>query len=162
MLLTLPVKPYTLKFLTRHLGAGYKLGNSDIFGRFLYGLLRSPRTDRQYEDYLDRYTAEFPVRIVPYLVADRACKNCSPLTIVHFNGFVEEIFYKEFHDFVLFRVEEDHMEAKVAIEKFCKRFALTEDDVAYETLKKNWQRFFKKEKKRRQTPDSPSGLSLAA
>ncbi|MGI4870978.1 MAG: hypothetical protein ACRYFX_07350 [Janthinobacterium lividum] len=162
MLLQLPVKPYTLKFLTRHLGAAYKLGNVDIYGRFLFALLRQPRTDKQYDDYLDRYTAKFPVRIVPYLVGDRACKNCSPLTVVHFNSFVEEIFYKEFHDFVQFRVEENGVQAKVAIERFCSRFELSEDDISYETLKKNWQRYLKKEKKRRQTGETPSGLSLAA
>jgi hypothetical protein len=159
VLLHLPVKPYTLKFLTRHLGPNYKLGNGDIYGRVVFWLLRHPRTDRQYDDYLDRYTALFPVSIVPYLVADRACKNCSPLTIVHFNGFAEEIFFKEFHDFVEFRVEENHMEAKVAIEKFCNRFELTEDDISYETLKKNWGRYLRKQKKRAQTSNSPTGLS---
>jgi len=151
-----------LKFLTRHLGEGYKLGNNDIFGRYLFNLLRSPREDRQYDDYLARYTASFPVRIVPYLVADRACKNCSPLTIVHFNNFAEEIFFKEFHDFVQFRVEENLVEAKVAIERFCERNGFTEDDIAYETLKKNWQRYKKKEKKRQAARNNPSGLSLAA
>ncbi len=151
-----------LKFLTRHLGQNYQLGNNDIFGRYLFNLLRSPREKREYEDYLDRYTAKFPVRIVPYLVADRACKNCSPLTIVHFNNFAEEIFFKEFHDFVQFRVEENQVAAKAAIERFCQRNGFTEDDIAFETLKKNWQRYKKKEKKRQAAGHNPTGLSLAA
>ena len=151
-----------LKFLTRHLGAGYKLSNNDLYGRFLFGLLRQPRTDKQYEDYLDRYSAEFPVRIVPYLVADRACKNCSPLTVVHFNNFAEEIFFKEFHDFVQFRVEEMGTEAKLAILRFSEKFDLSEDDIKFETLKKNWHRYMKREKKRQKTGNSPSGLSRAA
>ncbi len=151
-----------LKFLTRHLGAGYKLGNNDIYGRYLYNLLRTPRDERQYEDFLGRYTAKFPVKIVPYLVADRMCKNCTPYTTVNFNSFAEGIFFKEFHDFVQFRVEENEMQAKVAIERFCKRFGLTEEDIAYETLKKNWHRYWKKEKKRQAGGDNPTSLSLAA
>jgi hypothetical protein len=162
VILSLPVKPYTLKFLTRHLGAAYKLSNNDSYGLYLFSLLRQPRTDRQYEDYLGRYTAQFPVSIVPYLVADRACKNCSPLTVVRFNNFVEGIFFTEFHSFVQFRVEETDMQAKQAIERFCKRFELTEDDISFETLKKNWNRYLKKQKKRLESGDSPSGLSLAA
>lgn len=151
-----------LKFLTRHLGEGYRLGNNDIFGRFLINMLRSPREERRYDDYLDRYTEKFPVTIVPYMVADRMCKNCSSLTIVHFNNFAEEIFFKEFHDFVQFRVEETEMEARLAILRFCERNNFTEDDISFETLKKNWQRYKKKEKKRRSAPDTPTRLSLAA
>jgi hypothetical protein len=151
-----------LKFLTRHLGAGYQLSNNDIYGRYLYNLLRTPREERQYEDFLDRYTEKFPVKIVPYMVADRMCKNCTPYTIVNFNSFSEGIFFKEFHDFVQFRVEENEVQAKVAIERFCQRFGLTEDDIAYETLKKNWSRYWKKEKKRQAGGDTPTSLSLAA
>lgn len=162
MLLSIPVKPFALKFLTRHLGPGYKLGCGDLYGSYLFSLLRQPRDHRQYEKFLARYTAVFPVKIVPYLVADRACKNCSPLTIVKFNTLVEEIFFKEFHDFVQFRTEETQVQAKVAIERFCTKFELTEDDIAYETLKKNWQRYQQKEKKRLEKASSPTSLSLAA
>ena len=162
MLLHLPVKPYILQFLKRHLGENYQLSNVDPFGRYLMGLLRTPRTDRQYDNYLSRYTAKFPVRIVPYLVADRACKNCSSLTVVHFNSFAEDIFYTEFHQFVQVRVEDNLMQAKVAIEQFCFRHQLSEDDVRFETLKRNWHRYWKKEKKRLEILQNPSGLSLAA
>ncbi|RZK34684.1 MAG: hypothetical protein EOO57_10630 [Hymenobacter sp.] len=162
MLLYLSVKPYTLKFLTRHLGRDYQLSNVDSFGRYLFGLLRQPRNDKQYDNYLSRYTAKFPVRLVPYLLADRACKNCSSQTVVHFNNFVEEIFFREFRSFVQFRVQEEEMQAKVAIEKFSRFLGLTEDDISFETLKKNWCRYWKKEKKRLESEQTPSGLSLVA
>jgi hypothetical protein len=162
VLLSLSVKPYTLKFLTRHLGTDYQLSVVDSFGRYLFGLLRQPRTDKQYDNYLSRYTAKFPVRLVPYLLADRACKNCSSLTTVHFNNFAEEIFFREFHSFVQFRVQEEAMEAKLAIQKFSRFHNLTEEDISFETLKKNWGRYWKKEKKRLESAQTPSGLSLAA
>lgn len=162
MQLTLPVKPYTRKFLERHLGAHYQLSNVDAFGRYLYCLLREPRRNSECEEYLGIYTAKFPVRIVPYLLYDRACKNCSAYVVHHFNCFVERIFYDEFHTFVQARVEDGLMEAKEAIERFCAKHKLSEDDVRYETMKRNWQRYWKKEKKRLKDADSPTELSLAA
>ena len=136
MQLAIPVKPYTRKFLERHLGADYQLSNVDAFGRYLYSLLREPQRSDECEEYLSQYTSKFPVRIVPYLVYDRACKNCSAYTIHHFNCFVERIFYDEFHTFVQARVEDGLMEAKEAIERFCAKHKLSEDDVRYETMKR--------------------------
>jgi hypothetical protein len=161
VLLSLPVKPYILKFLTRHLGRDYQLSNCDLYGIHLFNLLRQERDHRQYDNFLARYTAQFPVNIVPYMITDRGCKNFTALTIVKFNVFAEEIFYKEFHDFVQFRVEETGMPAKAAIERFSIKFGLVEDDVAFETLKRNWNRYWQKEKKRQKAEETPTSLSLA-
>jgi hypothetical protein len=162
VLLSIPVKPYTLKFLTRHLGRDYQLSNVDLYGIHLFNLLRQERDHRQYDNFLDRYTAQFPVNIVPYMITDRGCKNFSALTIVKFNTFAEQLFYTEFHDFVQCRVEEMGLTAKAGIERFCIKFRLSEEDIAFETLKKNWHRYYKKEKKRQEIEETPTSLSLAA
>lgn len=162
MKLELPVKPYSAKFLRRHLGESYQLSNSDIYGRYLFCLLRLPRDDKQYDNYLNRYTKKFPVRIVPYLITDDGCKNCSSQTIIHFNKMVEGVFYTEFHQFVQARVEDGLMEAATAIRRFSTVHQLTEDDIQFDTLKRSWNRYWRKEKKRLESINSPSGLSLAA
>lgn len=136
--LTIPVKPYTLKYLACTLGKGYKLSKLDAFGLHLLNIMRRPLDEIQYTHFLSRYKASFTVQV------NLQELNClgGKLTaqgIVDFNNFVELIIKTEMCGFLdycqLFEIRQSK-----GIQMFKDKYGMSEEDVAFDTLKKSYNR----------------------
>lgn len=166
MQLAISVKPYTRKFLERHLGANYKLSRVDLYGRYLFSLLRHPRSDGQYDASMKQYTAQFTVSIEPALVFDRGlttgCRDFTSCMTNDFNDLVEKVFKQEFHSWVAVNKALGRP-VYLAIRDFVALHRLTEEDISLETLTTSYKRYVRKEMKRQgQTAINPSALNQAA
>ncbi|MGV3588583.1 MAG: hypothetical protein ACO1OF_16375 [Adhaeribacter sp.] len=148
--LHIPVKPYSLKYLTCHLGAGYKLSKSDAFGLHLRNVLRSPLDKAEYQDYLKRYTNDFQVKVTLKDFEDLRFELTAQ-GIIEFNNFVEQIIKAELHAFIdysrIFKIKQ-----AAAITLFRGKYGITDEDIAFDTFKKSYQRYRNKEKKKIQKP----------
>ncbi len=162
MLLRIPVKPYTLKFLHRHLSADYKLSQLDPYGIQLFAMLRRQLRDAQYDGLMSQYTSVFTVRFEPGQVFDRGCRELTSRTINDFNNWVERVFKHKFHSYVEVHSQEIGTPVFVAIRKFYAKHGLSEDDIAEETMRTSYKRYLKKQKNRQVSGNSPSALNHAA
>jgi hypothetical protein len=144
MLIALRVKPYTLKFLHRHVGINYQLRIDDPFGNHLFSLLKRNNRSTRSESFLSRYTCTFPVKVCPDKLQKKGARGLTGLTIISFNNFAELIFKHEFHTFVETWTDEDDLTIAEAIRKFCRRYNLTEEDISEDTLRRSYLRYWNK------------------
>ncbi len=165
----IPVKPYTLKFLQRHLATPYKLSRVDQYGMQLFYMLRSPRTDARFDLLMKQYESKFVFTIDPVAVIDgcmlEGVSNFTSAMTNDFNSWVERIFKHEFHTYV--QVNSDcGVPVFTAIRQYCDIHNLTEEDISQETLRTSYKRYLKKWlKKQENQPNqkkSSSPLNQAA
>jgi hypothetical protein len=142
MLITLQVKPYTVKFLTRHVGHNYQLRLDDPFGNYLFTQLRKNSKSKRAEGFMSRYTCTFPVSVCPDKLRKKGARAITSLTIINFNNFVELIFKHEFHTFVETWTEENGLTIAEAIRRFCQRYNLSEEDISEDTLRRSYLRYW--------------------
>lgn len=139
--LFMPVKPYVLKFLTKHLGANYKLTLDDIFGRQLVPLMESRRHRTRRQKGLHRYKSTFGVLVNPARFAGGKVENFTNVTIVYFNNFAEELCAGELHCLIDVCTQHAGMTIKEAIDAFRIKFGLTEEDWDEMTMRRGYLRY---------------------
>jgi hypothetical protein len=142
MLIAVQVKPYTLKFLHRHIGQNYVLRLDDPFGIHLFTLLQRNNTSQRADACLTRYTCTFPVKVSRDKLQKKGARGITGLTIIGFNNFAELIFKHEFHSFVETWTDEEKLTIAEAIRKFCARYDLTEEDISEDTLRRSYLRYW--------------------
>lgn len=141
MLITLPVKPYTSKFLARHIGNDYKLRLDDPFGNHLFALLQKNNRSTRADKHQKAYTCTFPVQVCQDKLHKKGARGITGLTVVGFNNFTELIFKHEFHSFVETWTDEAQLTVAEAIRRFCARYKLTEDDISQDSLRRSYLRY---------------------
>ena len=138
--LLIPVRPHVLKYLHTHLGPGYCLSESDHFGLLLFQLLRRPLTDARRDEVLTKYQGRFTVHLGAYGSGKFGLRELTGKTVYQFNNFVHELVRAELHAWV--DMATDHGNAVTyAIEGFMQKYDFGEEDIAFDTLLKSWQRF---------------------
>lgn len=143
-----PVKPHVLKYLHVHLGSTYQLSESDHFGLFLFQLLRRPLTDSRKDELVAKYTARFAVAWGAYSPHQYGLKNLTGKTVYLFNHFVHELIIAELHAYV--EMGTDHgNQTKYCIQCFMLKYGFTDEDIAYDTLNKSWQRFSQEQRQQK-------------
>jgi hypothetical protein len=150
--LDFPVRPHLLKYLQVHLKLvasaadaarldDYVLSKSGRFGFALNQLLRKPVKSARHEASIDDCTAQLGINLrnfnAPYY--DLTQGRLSPWVVFQFNDFVEENFRDELYWWVR-QHRERRATIKDAIRSFLAFYEVSEDDVAYETLRKDVQR----------------------
>jgi hypothetical protein len=147
-----PVRPHLLKYLQVHLqlarlqevpfrASDYALSNTGRFGLTLTLLLQKPAKSARHEGSIDDCTAALGVDLrnfkgaTTYLLQGQL----SPWVVFQYNDFVEDYFRKELYWWVN-RHRERRATIKDAIYSFMAFYEVSEDDVAFETLRKDVQR----------------------
>jgi hypothetical protein len=150
--LDFPIRPHLLKFLQVHLKLSrvqeqplqltdYLLSSSGRFGLALTQLLRKPVKSARHEGSTDDCTAMLGVDLRSYKYAyyDLLQGKLSPYVVFLFNDFVEDIFRQELYWWV-----QQHYERRATIKDSIRAalafYDITEEDVAYDTLRKDVQR----------------------
>ncbi len=150
--LDFPLRPHLLKYLQVHLqlacvqqvpfqAADYTLSSEGRFGLPLTLLLQKPARSARYEGSIDDCTAALGVDLRNFkgAYAHLLKGQLTPWVIFQFNDFVEGWFRKELYWWV-----SEHRQRgatnKDAIYSFMAFYEVSEDDIAYETLKKDAQR----------------------
>lgn len=150
--LDFPVRPHLLKYLQVHLllarlqelpfqASDYTLSSEGRFGLPLTLLLQKPAKSARYEGSIDDCTAALGVDLrnfkgtYAYLLKGQL----SPWVVFQFNDFVEGWFRKELYWWVA-RHRERRATIKDAIYSFMAFYDVSEDDVPFETLRKDVQR----------------------
>lgn len=143
-----PVRPHVLKYLRFHLGERYFLSVSDHFGLLLFQLLRRPMTDARRDDVLEKYKGKFEVHFGSYDPDKYGLHALTGNTVYQFNTFAHELIRSELHAWV--DMATDHGNSvKYSIETFMLKYDFREEDIAFDTLLKSWQRFFEDRKKKK-------------
>ena len=147
-----PVKPHLLKYLQVHLKLqrrqdeplrleDYVLSKTNRFGFALNQLLRKPAKSARHESSIEDCTAVLGVDLrnfnFPYY--DLLQGKLSAYCVFQFNDFVDDIFQAELYWWVG-QQHERRSTIKDAIRSFMVFYDVSEDDLAYETLRKNVQR----------------------
>lgn len=147
-----PLRPHLLKYLQVHLclarllelpfqASDYTLSSEGRFGLPLTLLLQKPAKSARYEGSIDDCTARLGIDLRNYkgAYAHLLKGELTPWAVFQFNEFVEGWFRKELYWWV-----NEHRQRRAtnkdAIYSFMAFYSVTEDDVAYETLKKDVQR----------------------
>lgn len=148
-----PIRPYLLKYLAVHLKlatvaefpvhkvADYLLSKSDRFGFALNQLLRKPAKSARHEGSTAECTARLGVDLRNFNAAyyDLLQGKLSAYVVFQFNDFTDDIFKAELYWWVAQHVER-RSTIKDAIRSFMVFYDVSEDDLAFETLKKAVQR----------------------
>lgn len=150
--LDFPVRPHLLKYLQVHLqllrvqevpfqASDYALSSEGRFGLPLTLLLQKPAKSARHDGSIDDCTAMFGVDLRNFKGAYKYLLEgqLSPWVIFQFNDFVEDYFRKELHWWVN-RHRERRATNKDAIYSFMAFYDVTEDDIPFETLRKDVQR----------------------
>ncbi|MVN77729.1 hypothetical protein GO988_15455 [Hymenobacter sp. HMF4947] len=169
-----PIKPHLLKYLQVHLKLqrlqdspilveDYLLSKTNRFGFALNQLLRKPAKSARHEGSSEECTAVLGVDLRNFNAAyyDLLRGKLTSYVVFQFNDFVDD----NFKDTLYWWVREHRARGstiKDAIRSFMVFYDLTEDDVAYETLRKAVQRnagLGPSKKKAAKTGDFPMNLS---
>ncbi|MGI4866144.1 MAG: hypothetical protein ACRYFZ_19625 [Janthinobacterium lividum] len=150
--LDFPIRPHLLKYLQVHLhlarvqelpflASDYTLSSEGRFGLPLTLLLQKPAKSARYEGSIADCTAALGVDLRNFkgAYAHLLKGQLTPWVVFQFNEFVEGWFRKELYWWV-----NEHRQRRAtnkdAIYSFMAFYQVTEDDVAFETLKKDVQR----------------------
>ncbi|MGI4870494.1 MAG: hypothetical protein ACRYFX_04865 [Janthinobacterium lividum] len=147
-----PLRPHLLKYLQVSLeliivGDGqlrydeYVLSTTDRFGFALSFLLRKPVKSARHEGSAEDCTEQLGVNLrnFPYPYYDLTQGKLSPWVVFQFNEFVEESFRRDMYHWVRQQVER-RATIKDGILSCMAYYHMSEQDVAYETLRKDVQR----------------------
>lgn len=150
--LDFPLRPHLLKFLQVHLKlsraqeqplrlSDYVLSGTGRFGLALTQLLRKPVKSARHEGSITDCTALLGVDLRSYKYAyyDLLQGKLTPYAVFQFNDFVEDVFREELYWWV-----RQHYERRATIKDSIRAalafYDITEEDVAYDTLRKDVQR----------------------
>ncbi len=153
--LALPVDTHVLKYLQFHQEEEhYFLSESDIFGLFLFRLLREAPVERRRD--ADQYPATWQVHLGSYGADSWGLAAPTSKAIYLFNSFVRKFILKDMHGFVEQAL--DHKQpAKYAIEGFMLKYGFREEDIQFATLQKSWSRYWAARKRSKKKPVSLTG-----
>ena len=160
LIIPVAVKPYIKKYLEQTLiEHGYKnpidpfvLNTDTKFGIFLYQCLekpgpklvwnnhgmRCPGLSSDYEIDKKVYSATIPVMVTEHFWAKVGC-IITPQKQLHFNKFVYLDFQEEFYKYVKNRIGKKGS-INQAIKTFCEHYNIYEDDLAFKTIQRSFQR----------------------
>lgn len=150
MLFRIPIKPYLKKFVLKRLPEPYHANNKEYFGMFLIKLLRDKQKDAQYDNWNENYTERIHIELPNQHVFRKCAKNINGFMIMKFNGFIRELFFEKLFDFIHLRTlyADNVVMVSQAIREFCQYYDLTEEDIPYMTLRRNYHRLFNEYKKK--------------
>jgi hypothetical protein len=147
-----PIRPHLLKFLQVHLhlarvqespfqASDYALSSEGRFGLPLTLLLQKPVQDGRYEGSIADCTAQLGLDLRNYkgAYAYLLKGQLSPWVVFQFNDLVEETFRQEFYWWVR-EQRQRRATIKDAIYSYLAFYGVSEDDVAYETLRRDLHR----------------------
>lgn len=147
-----PVRPHLLKFLQVHLqlarvqelpfqASDYALSSEGRFGLPLTLLLQKPVQDVRYEGSIADCTAQLGLDLRNYkgAYAYLLKGQLSPWVVFQFNDLVEETFRAEFYWWVR-QQRQRRATIKDAIYAYMAFYGVSEDDIAYETLRRDLHR----------------------
>lgn len=147
-----PIKPHLLKYLQVHLKLkrtqespilveDYLLSKTNRFGFALNQLLRKPAKSARHESSIEECTAVLGVDLRNFNAAyyDLLRGKLSAYCVFQFNDFVDDNFYAELYWWVR-EQRARRSTIKDAIRSFMVFYDVSEDELAYETLRKNVQR----------------------
>ena len=150
--LDFPLRPHLLKYLQVHLKLApsladphqlddYVLSRADRFGFALNQLLRKPVKSARHEASIEDCTARLGVNLrnfnAPYYELTQG--RLVAYAVFQFNEFVDELFREELYWWVG-QTCERRGTIKDAIRSFMALYEVTEDDIAYETLRRDVHR----------------------
>lgn len=147
-----PVKPHILKYLLVHLKLqrieheqwvveDYVLSTTNRFGFALNSLLRKPAKSARHQASVEDCTARLGVNLRNFNAPhyDLTQGKLSAYCIFQFNDFVDDCFRAELFWWVR-QQRPLGSTIKESIYSFMAFYAITEDDIAFETLRKDVQR----------------------
>jgi hypothetical protein len=147
-----PVRPHLLKYLQVHLHlarvqehpfkvSDYTLSSEGRFGLPLTLLFQRPAKSARHDGSIDDCTAMLGIDLRNFKGAYKYLLEgqLSPWVIFQFNNFVEDYFREEMYWWVN-RHRERRATLKDAIYSFMAFYDVTEDDIPFETLRKDVQR----------------------
>ena len=156
-ILLLPVDTHVLKYLKFHQEEEhYFLSESDIFGLFLFRLLREEPVDRRRDAGLAGYTTEWEVNMGSYGADSWGLRAPTSKAVYLFNSFVHKFILKEMHGYVE-QALDHRQQAKYAIEGFMLKYGFREEDIQFATLQKSWTRYWSGRKSKKKKPVSLTG-----
>ncbi|MGI4865866.1 MAG: hypothetical protein ACRYFZ_18220 [Janthinobacterium lividum] len=150
--LDFPVRPHLLKYLQVHLKLtasaadpqqldDYVLSRADRFGFALNQLLRKPVKSARHEASIEDCTARLGLNLrnfnAPYY--DLTQGKLSPYAVFQFSEFVDELFRQELYWWVG-QTRQRRGTIKDAIRAFMALYEVSDEDIAYETLRRDVHR----------------------
>lgn len=159
MVFRIPIKPYLKKFVLKRMLEPYKATNKDYIGIFLLKLLRDKQRDTKFDNWRDNYIQRIHVELPDHSVFRKCSKNINGLAIMKFNGFLRDLFFEKLFDFIHYRMLYANHSVKVAqaIREFSEYYDLSEEDIPYMTMRRNYHRLYNEYKKK--NVDNPRTFS---
>lgn len=136
-----PVKPHVRKYLNEHLGTGvYTLSPSDRFGKLMFHLLRRQLRGKSWvQASTEGCTSVLQVDLRNFPARQYGLTELTAYTIYQFNDDVDDLLKRELRTWV-----KNFLNCKTTIRDiildFMAAYDLTEEDIQFETLRKDVQR----------------------
>lgn len=137
---TIPVKPYLLRYLSsKHETDPFILSERNRYGLFIIKSLRHSHIVRTGKYTMDFKTEPMRVEIKEHYEQSYGI-HISDRDMYHFNSILQDEFYEEMLKFVGYRYTGRKGEIKRALHDFCEFYKISEDDLPFRTLQKQWER----------------------
>jgi hypothetical protein len=141
--ISFPVDPHVKKYLMRQYGTEtIPFRRNDPIHSFFLSLLERPSTVFKHSQY-KKPSGNKVKFVISRSIKEKVGCVLPDENIIHLNFFIDHLIKSEFYSFVDSKIEEG-MRTKNAIEAFCEKYEMGEEDIKFETLKKAYYRYEQK------------------
>jgi len=137
----IPVNPAVKKYLEIKLGKEYHLSTDDWFGIMIYNFLIY-KSNKNFK-ITPKRISDNPSFFTVFISENQAEKNGISLTEkqeISINNMVEKIFREEMYNLAILNKTLCEIEYRVSINYFLDSFDITEDDLSFDTIIKDFDR----------------------
>lgn len=140
------MKPHLRKFLVKKYGTTHTVSQNSILGIYLNDLL-----DKQYRRQNSKISSDSSYEIqVPKSMVERTGFNINPTKMKRFESFVQKLFRSSLEDYIITTCQsplvikkgkKDYKQDVInAMKQFLESFGITEDDLKFESLYRDYNR----------------------
>lgn len=133
----IPVKPHIKKYVSVRYGNEHTLTKKSLLGVLIFGVLdkKVPKPDRSFDDHTEKYT----IQISESYFNERGFEI--PLRKRRFLAVcLEKLFIEDFYAYIDISVSKMGITAAQSMRVFLEQYEISENDVKFESMYKNYQR----------------------
>lgn len=143
----IPIKPHLKKFMQYYTEVDpYKISTKDMFGRIILQELKKPTT--WYPPTTIDYKEKIDIVIPGHYYVKYNKVEVTDQTIKNVNNFLNNVFFEQFRFLIFSYQKMNDVMVSQSIRNFMELYELTEDDISFEYLKRDFYRFIEKRRKK--------------
>lgn len=149
----IPTKPYLKRYLHFRYPQPYRISLADSFGVFLYHILRRQTYRVAHQPIAANFSVKYSIKIGKWYLDSKGVCYLTNSTIVLFNNFVESMLREELYKHLescelhyaataeIYNLKTSPFTTKAGILNFLDKYNIDQQELSYQTLKKDYYRY---------------------